>query len=285
MSKIKVIFYLFLFIKPLYAQGIFISGDSKHIPVEPQRVDKYTTLDSAKLIVTYSVSIINDTNDKVIDNDIQVLQIGSNYSKSYSQLQYEGDSIYYDYIRKGARSAPWFQKNVPPIEAYKNYKEKRNCVSYRLFGSKTVVLLYKEDFEKIEWQITQERKSIHSYSCQKAVGKFRGRTYEAWFTYQIPIGEGPYKFSGLPGLILEISDTQKHYEYTLIGIESPTKKIPIKFWQCNYQEIDRDKLLNTVSRAYKNPYQHLKLNGIELYMQDNTNADKVSFPYNPIELE
>lgn len=270
----------------LNAQAIFISDNSKHIAVGPQRTDNYTTLDTAKLIVTYSVSMVNDV--KVKDEkteDIQVLQIGKRYSKSFSKLQYEGDSTYLAYMKKGARSAPWFQANVPPVEVYKNYVEQKISVSHRLFGEKTVYF-YQDDYPaKINWELTGEKKEIHTYNCQKAIGVFRGRKYEAWFTPEIPLKEGPYKFGGLPGLILEISDTQKHYVYTCIGISYPKDVTPIKFWKWGYRDIDRKKLFNAVKRAYTNPFQHLKLNGVELHVSEKGKAESVSFPYNPIELE
>ncbi|MFY1045776.1 GLPGLI family protein [Chryseobacterium sp. GP-SGM7] len=43
--------------------------------------------------------------------------------------------------------------------------------------------------------------------------------YNAWFTNEIPISEGPYKFSGLPGLIVKIEDTKKQHIWELKGIE------------------------------------------------------------------
>ena len=42
------------------------------------------------------------------------------------------------------------------------------------------------------------------YKCQEAVGKFRGRNYKAYFLKDIPISNGPFKFDGLPGLILKV---------------------------------------------------------------------------------
>ncbi|SUB77818.1 GLPGLI family protein [Porphyromonas macacae] len=286
MNRFLAIIILSFNIFLLNAQAIFITDDSQHIPVEPQQVDNYITLDTAKVIVIYDVSIINDLKNKEKKTrDIQVLQIGNKYSKAFSKLQYDGDSIYFSYLKKGARSAPWFQENIPPIEVYKNYAEKKTSVSHRFFGVRTVYL-YRDDYPlKISWDLTGEKKKIHSYTCQKAIGTFRGRTYEAWFTPEIPFKEGPYKFGKLPGLILEISDTEKHFVYTCISITHPKEVVPIKFWKWRYQEIDRKKLFNILKRAYANPFQYLKLNGIELHMSEKGKAKSVSFPYNPIELE
>ena len=49
-----------------------------------------------------------------------------------------------------------------------------------------------------------ETKEILGYQCQKATLNFRGRDFTVYFTSEINISDGPIKFSGLPGLILEV---------------------------------------------------------------------------------
>lgn len=64
----------------------------------------------------------------------------------------------------------------------------------------------KEKAYFINWNLLDETKKINNFTCQKATGKFRGRTYTAWFTSEIPLSYGPWKLNGLPGLILEVYD-------------------------------------------------------------------------------
>jgi Protein of unknown function (Porph_ging). len=60
-----------------------------------------------------------------------------------------------------------------------------------------------------------DTKSLGGMKLQKAECFFGGRKWIAWFNTEIPIYEGPYKFSGLPGLICELYDIKGNYHYTL----------------------------------------------------------------------
>ena len=48
-------------------------------------------------------------------------------------------------------------------------------------------------------------------SFKLAKTTFKGRNYFAWYSIEIPINSGPYKFNGLPGLVVELFDSKKHY--------------------------------------------------------------------------
>ena len=76
----------------------------------------------------------------------------------------------------------------------------------------------------IRWELTNESKKIGAYTVKKATAAFRGRDYTAWFTTQIPLPYGPWKLSGLPGLILEAYDTHKEIYWYFKNIEYPTDK-------------------------------------------------------------
>lgn len=83
-----------------------------------------------------------------------------------------------------------------------------------------------DDKTKFDWKISSEQEKIGSYNTQKATTSFGGRKWTAWFTTDIPFQEGPYKFHGLPGLIVKIEDESKDYSWEL----KANKKIP------NYEE-------------------------------------------------
>ncbi|MBU4538931.1 MAG: GLPGLI family protein [Weeksellaceae bacterium] len=80
---------------------------------------------------------------------------------------------------------------------------------------------YDED-RPMEWKILPETAKIGDYKTQKAETNFAGRTWSAWFTTDVPFQDGPYKFSGLPGLIVKVEDSKGDYSFDL----KETKKIP-----------------------------------------------------------
>lgn len=67
------------------------------------------------------------------------------------------------------------------------------------------------------WKLTKEKKIIQNYNCQKAEINYGGRTWEAWFTQDILIHDGPYVFANLPGLIVKINDLQNQHSFLLIA--------------------------------------------------------------------
>jgi GLPGLI family protein len=81
--------------------------------------------------------------------------------------------------------------------------------------------LVKEQKFPVRWKMTQEEKSIGSILCRKATGYFRGREYIAWYAPEIPVRLGPWKFEGLPGLILEIYDTRKQVFFSATSVVLP----------------------------------------------------------------
>ena len=79
---------------------------------------------------------------------------------------------------------------------------------------------YTEPWPSMQWTLGTEKQTICGYQCQKATCHWRGRDYEAWFTSAIPLKSGPWKFGGLPGLIMKIYDTKHLYTWEAVSVEN-----------------------------------------------------------------
>ncbi|MEJ8598281.1 GLPGLI family protein [Riemerella anatipestifer] len=70
-----------------------------------------------------------------------------------------------------------------------------------------------------KWTLDTQTKKIGEYTAKKAMGKLSGRNYTVWYTTEIPIPAGPFKFFGLPGLVLEAEDDTGDVRFELISIK------------------------------------------------------------------
>ncbi len=116
-----------------------------------------------------------------------------------------------------------------------------------------------ESPDQLDWEIDHKSTStIGGYKCSKAVADAGGKKFTAWFTYEIPISDGPYKFRGLPGLILKISDVNNNISFELISIHKTV--LPIE--QKKGLMITKDQYLLKRKEYMDDPYQS-KINNPE----------------------
>ncbi len=111
-------------------------------------------------------------------------------------------------------------------------KSKKQSFIYKDLRSKKLILgesimfkefLISDTLNNFKWTIMSEHKKILNYTCTKATVNFRGRKYTAWFTEDIPLQFGPWKFGGLPGLIVKVNDYEGKFDYELTGINLKAK--------------------------------------------------------------
>lgn len=78
---------------------------------------------------------------------------------------------------------------------------------------------FEDNAPEISWKLLDEEKVIDNYKAKKATTNLFGRTWEAWYTEEIPVSYGPYKFQGLPGLILDLRDSEGFFHFEPISIK------------------------------------------------------------------
>jgi len=133
--------------------------------------------------------------------------------------------------------------------------------------------LVKENPFLWKWKLINEKKTIGSFICKKASIKFRGREYIAWYTMDIPVSFGPWKFKGLPGLILEVYDTEKVFHII------PTQVKINKDLSCDFN-INKKELENSITVS-----QYLKEKKLLLEKEIAKMSSKLSKGSKPLKLD
>jgi GLPGLI family protein len=195
----------------------------------------------AKYECTYSIKFVNDTTKMSTGReDWFILKIGDDLTYGYSYLDFYRDSLlttpggakifaesFLRDVENGSitKSSDFYSIVLMGTKLYKDYEENKLKV---LDNVSVHWFIYEEELIPQNWMIAEDTMTIAGYVCQKAICEYRGRSYEAWFTPAISISEGPWKFYGLPGLIMKLYDIKHHYDFELIGIKKIEEKIDVK---------------------------------------------------------
>jgi len=246
-------------------------------------------LEPKKLVVLYDMEYKPDsTNLEAVYSEPLLLQIGDNQSKFCSFWREYRDSIYnscenmqqLDELKNDQFKRPPYM-GIRYI-VLKNFEE-RNITFHEMIAPDTY--RYQEPLESFDWKITDEKKKWLKYTLQKATTEFGGRTWEAWFAAEIPISDGPYKFNGLPGLIVIARDTKNHYVFKMRSIYVPHDDSYIEMYK-DMRFIDTDK--KGFIRAYKNfrqdVFERARNAGLNSPEVLQIIAENVKKDNNPIEL-
>lgn len=189
------------------------------------QAQKIEIIEPAILECEYQKRMVTDTLDR--ENDYRTtnlkLRIGKQTSMFYAPEDFRWDSLSTNWDLKHQLAHEITEKSNGSQSLWGNEKERiyKNYPTgkIRMYNHFSLMdWVCTEDWEKPEWALLDSVKTVLDYSCQLAVSRYRGRTWYAWFTFDIPISEGPWKLCGLPGLILEAYDEHKDYSFTAIGI-------------------------------------------------------------------
>ena len=242
-------------------------------------------LDTTRFVVSYRMLYERRPENDHPMEDLLLLQVGRNVSKCYSYKTWQTDSLV---------------RVTPPEQVLANLGSFhggvqdiffRDAAAGRLTHTDQIGmdhLLYTEPLPAIDWELTDGKRTIVGYACRRARCTFRGRSYEAWYAPEIAVSCGPWKFGGLPGLILAIRDDAGVLDLEATGVEQRVESI--RMTDRNYMKTNRKKYLDLKQKVMTDPVGYLTGSSnvrMTIKNEDGTpvNPGDLLRGYNPIELE
>lgn len=178
---------------------------------------------SQRFIYEYRYSIDSTARD-VRETEIMFLDVIPKGSKFYSSDVFKSDSIWAAAMDMHVKRGIEMDLSKIKFKGKIRYSVEKSYPDYSVnfFNSLGIDRYMVEEGRKQKWEILPDKAKIGELAAQKAVCEFAGRKWTAWFTTDLLIQDGPYKFYGLPGLIVKLEDSSQTHSFELKGI----KKLP-----------------------------------------------------------
>ena len=194
------------------------------------RAQEFKQIDESSMLFIYNYRMCEEhKNPESVRGFEMVLEIGNLYSKFYNPDQGYTDSLYVARINEPRSTVRQAQSSGLSTHSFCDYYIFKN---YPISGTTTFFasIAFGEPHKVEEelafnWEIDNDATGVVlGMNCKKATCRYAGRDYEAWFAPEIPISDGPYKFSGLPGLIVNLQDSDKEHVFELREIKKVNSK-------------------------------------------------------------
>lgn len=268
-------------------QRVVINAQIAFNIMGPHETMKAEPIDKVQFVVQYQTKMITDTlNSEKVTEESMILKIGTKSSEYYSYTRFVTDSLLQEQIKKSGNGLVRKNKaddlGIITYQIYKNYPAGKITTLDKIGMNR---FRCEEDNEVPAWQLLPDTMTILSYPCQKAVCHFKGRDYEAWFTADIPRNEGPWKLHGLPGLILQAADRERHYTFECTGLINTDEEL--LFGADGYESVSRKNLNKIYERYATDPVGYITSSSpnVKIVVKDEHGENKTvkNMPYNPIE--
>lgn len=166
----------------------------------------------------YQVTMKPDVNNKSdVKTENAYLDISAEKSLFYSENRIKRDSVMRANFQSGGARG-FNREQMEGLQSNINYSIEKDKKSQKTIYKDRIgrdIYIYEED-RPLDWKMSSETTKIGDYKVQKATADFAGRKWTAWFTTDLPYQDGPYKFSGLPGLVVKVEDESGDYSFDLM---------------------------------------------------------------------
>lgn len=269
MNRFIAFLYMFLIALALLAQGsdkILVSYDY----VYPNTHGKIRTLKMSLIASPSEARYYNETSlwvDSLKSTPEGKAKYMEIIKKACMTIEPDG-SVSFD-MRKGP---------TKPTNSYVFTNLAKDCLThYNKFGEDYGY--YTEPLNEIQWTIVEDSTAtVLGYECVMAESDYHGRHWKAWFAPEIPMPFGPWKFRGLPGLVLK-AEAEGGFGFEASGIENTDRTITPMYFRDDYPKVDRKKALNNAEYFKNNEESILNAQGqrVKIYTTDD-NGNKIETP-------
>lgn len=206
-----------------------------------------TKAQNQRFIYEYKYVLDSTAKDKP-EIEIMLLDVIPKGSKFYSKETFETDSLTRAAMEKQIQAGSG-QLDFSGIKdkGKVRYSVEKMYPDYSVlfFNSLSADEYMIQDSRKQDWKILSDKEKVGAFIAQKAVCNFAGRKWTAWFTTDLPIQDGPYKFYGLPGLIVKLEDATQTHSFELKG----NTKLPSEYEWKSTKEKERFNQLVTLNET------------------------------------
>lgn len=218
-------------------------------------------LDTAKVRVWYDVTYKQTDEEASLTKDKEVLDLGTGYSRYFNYSAYMRTE-FMDSVQKANPdmqdlSSVIANENTPKSGRatciYKNVSSDSVIVTDRLFS---IAFRYTQHCSEQNWELMAGDTIISGMRCNKACLDWHGRKWQAWYTTEIPISEGPWKLCGLPGLILQAEEQSGIFSFRFSGLEHVSIPIP-SFKEKKYIETTPKKFQDETKDYWHNQEEYI----------------------------
>ncbi len=231
----------------------------------------------------------NTLNPDHVIKELYSLQIGDKRAFFISENSLKFDSLFM--VKYNKNSSQIDLSNMPVSRS--NFLIIQTNDNSQFYESVGMTLLSYNSPIIDNWKLVDESKVINSIVCKKAETRYKGRDWTAWYATEIPFSYGPYKFSGLPGLIVKITDQKGDYDFELVkSVSSANLKGKLTTVSERYYQNAKSVTKKDLSQARTNFRENAKFqleNMGTVFSQDQKERRKISEAekkgHNPIELE
>ena len=265
------------------------------VSAKPNKKDENNVIDKLKYTITYRTKSVRDTTKTDsegrydYENDDMQLEVGEKVSYFYSATY----RAYEEELRKSvdanniAIPTSTSARGSISMDFYRNYPTGKSTYLDKVIREKFRIT---EPLEQPQWDIIADStKQILNYDCQMARCTFKGRTWTAWFTADIPLDNGPWKLCGLPGLILRAYDSKQQYIFDCVGMKQAGEAENITYDPKfdKYATATMKEFVDYQAKAV--PEDALAASGIKIEVPEEMKAELMKklakpMPSNPLEL-